>query len=280
MRQMSDSRAALSLITSFALAACGGRATSLGAIGGAGGDSEAGGAASALGGAGSPLAGDGAAPSAGASCDSWVPGGSAGAASPEAGADAGDAASTAGSTGSSGSAGEAGLGTAGGSADACSSRTWTASASVSCAPDGGCPGWPTQPQTAAQAIDGDPSTRYTTGRAQTGNEEFVVSFPATVTLNGISLSSVDFGTGENDGPALYAVEYSTDSVLFMPFEPPIMGSGLEALPTPYTGGWFGSNELSIPFPATSMRAIRVKQTGTKGWWWSIREFGVAGCRSD
>jgi F5/8 type C domain len=175
----------------------------------------------------------------------------------------------------------AGAGTGGGPVDACSNMTWNASASVLCVQtyrDQECPGWANDPQDPAQAIDGDPNTRYASGGAQTGNEEFVVTFPALLTLSGISLTSALFGDVD-DGPARYAVEYSTDGASFMSFDPPLVGSGSEALPIPSTDAR-GSNKLSIPFPATTMKAVKFKQTGTKGNWWSIREFTLDGCKAD
>jgi hypothetical protein len=274
MREMGGSPVALALIISLGIAAaCGGRATSDGpSTNGAAGASNA---TSVIGGAGSLLDSSGA-PNGGAPAPARAGGGSGGnSASPEAGSNVGGALSN------GGDIGEAGFGTAGDASDACSNTAWTASASVLCAPQGeDCPGWPTQPQTAAQAIDGDPNTRYTTGRAQAGDEEFVVTFPATVTLAGITLTSVTFGDNGDDGPAMYAVEYSVDGATFAPFDPPLVGSGSEALPIPNTGGLGGSNELSIPFPPTTMKAVKVKQTGTKGLWWSIRELSVRACHVD
>jgi hypothetical protein len=245
--------------------ACGGTTTLGTGVGGDGGD--VGSAGNAQAGANLPTAGAGA----GAVSGGTSGGGTSGSA--EAGGSEGGAVS------GGGVMSVAGAGTGGGPSDACSNTTWTASASVLCVEDQGClGGWANNPQEPAQAIDGDPNTRYTSGRAKTGNEEFVVTFPALVTLAGISLTSCGLGD-INDGPTQYAVEYSTDGASFVSFAPPLVGSGSEALLIPSTDA-FGSNKLSIPFPATTMKAVKIKQTGTTGSWWSIREFTVDGCKAD
>jgi hypothetical protein len=282
MREMS--RPVLSLLASFGLAAaCGGRAvsaarttSSAGADSSLGGAGDVSGGASSIAEAGRPFDAGVALANGGAAGVERAVAGAGGASSPDTSANAGGAVSNGANSG-------AGTGTAGSTSNACSNTTWTATASVLCVPEGeGCPGWPPQPQTPAQAIDGDAQTRYTSGRAQTGNEQFAVTFPALVTLTGISLTSVKFGESGDDGPALYAVEYSTDGVTFTPFDPPLAGSGSgsEALPIPNTGGFAEANELTLSFLATTMKAIKVKQTGSKGFWWSIREFSVAACRTD
>lgn len=152
-----------------------------------------------------------------------------------------------------------------GATTACSRTTWTATATVLCATQAvPCRGWPTNPQMPAQAIDGDMETRYTTGRYQTGLEELVVTFPATVSISGIELISVGHA-GFGEGPAAYSLELSTDGVAFESFTPPLTG--------------LGSTELLIPFPPTTLKAIKVRQTGRKERWWSILELAVKDCDS-
>jgi hypothetical protein len=202
---------------------------------------------------------DGVAPAAGGAV-----GGSSGV--PEVGLEAGSASQLGGApTSNSG-----GQGSAGNPIDACSPTTWSATASALCVPEGEfCFGWAAGPQTPSQAIDGDPKTRYTSGRAQDGTEEFVVTFPATVTISGIAVTA----PYTLDASGAYAVEFSSDGTTFLPFAPPLTGAGLVSDPpwSPVT--------LNLTFPAIAMRAIKLKQTDTSGQrgWWSITEFTVRGC---
>lgn len=106
-------------------------------------------------------------------------------------------------------------------------------------------------------------THYTTGRAQgsMGRENIVLTFTTLVTISGITLMTVL----PNDGPAAYLVEHSMNGTTFTGFTPAIEGTG--------------SDNLTIPFPAQSMRAIRVTQTGTKNpSWWSIHDITISNCR--
>jgi hypothetical protein len=111
------------------------------------------------------------------------------------------------------------------------------------------------------AIDGMPDTRYTTGRMQgsDGPENVVLQFPRLTSLTGLTLL-----TTSGDGPATYLVEYSLDGTTFQGFQPPVVGVGSETTAT--------------SFPATTMVAVRVTQTGVKTTnWWSINELNVVGC---
>lgn len=240
---------AVSALLGVALA-CGGRANhsrasgAAGAAGAAGGASGAGSAGELAGAPPNEAAGEGAE---GSGCHAFCGGGASTAgAAPEAAA--------------LGGADASGAGGAPGPGDACSHTTWTATASALCAPVGeACVGWPGPgDQRPPDAIDGNPRTRYASGDLQNGSEEFVVTFAGPVTISGIALTST-----WDDGPAMYAVEYSTDGVVFMPFEVPLTGPG--------------TDDLSIPFPSTRMKAVKVKQTGTKGQWWSILELVVVDC---
>ncbi|HEX3696169.1 MAG TPA: hypothetical protein VH374_12365 [Polyangia bacterium] len=87
-----------------------------------------------------------------------------------------------------------------------------------------------------------------------------VTFPATVTIRGISLIT----TVADDGPAGYRIEHSDDGVVFTGFNPPVAGTG--------------SDVLTIQFPvATTMHAVRVVQTAGKTHGWCINEFSTIGC---
>ena len=188
-----------------------------------------------------------------------------------AGLGAGAAASGAASGGEAGAGGAATSGAAGtgGAVDGCSNTTWCATGSC-VAVDEFVKFCEADPP--AQAIDGNPLTRYTSGDRQNGTEEFSVLFPTTVTISGIGLT-VPYAL---DAPAAYAVEYSTDGSSFAPFEPPVTGNGTDELTQPSPG----ISLLSIGFPPTAMKAVKVKQTGEKAGWWSILELTVVDCVTD
>jgi hypothetical protein len=110
------------------------------------------------------------------------------------------------------------------------------------------------------AIDGDLSTRYSSGAAQAGPESVTVTFPSTITGSGLWVY-----TTADDGPAMYLVEVSADGTNFTGLMPPASG--------------VGSNDLTVMFAApVQMRALRITQTGSKPLsWWSINEMNVLGC---
>ena len=112
----------------------------------------------------------------------------------------------------------------------------------------------------ANAIDGNTTTRYTTGASQKGTEVVILAFPKPVTLSGINLF-----TKNGDGPLAYLVEQSLDGANFSSFTPARLGAG--------------SDNLTVTFPApTKVLALRISQTGVKPTnWWSIHELTVMGC---
>jgi F5/8 type C domain len=181
----------------------------------------------------------------------------------------------------SGPAGEAGAasdssGGAGGEAPsddrACWPAHWRATASVLCHGDGlQCPGWSNNPQGPAQAIDGDLRTRYTSGDAQQGNEEFVLWFAASVTISGVQVHVPWW----DDAAAGYALEASIDGASFTAFDPPLSGEPQE-LRDPTASG-LGPPYYQISFPPTHLRALKIKQTGAQYGWWSITELTVIDC---
>jgi hypothetical protein len=184
------------------------------------------------------------------------------------------AAGTSGAAGTNGAAGDTGPNDDGGAdvaeaavdigpaqtIDGCDRANWTFTPSVVCTT--GCAGMSNSAKLPANAIDGDPSTRYTTGvyQGSKGPENVVLSFAVPVSLTGITL----YAKSSTDFPAMYLVEYSTDGTTFMGFSPAISGPG--------------ATTLIIPFPGrTTLRAVRITQTGTAPHWWSINELNVAGC---
>jgi hypothetical protein len=141
----------------------------------------------------------------------------------------------------------------------CDRMSWTFTPSVVCTTN--CAGMMDAQKLPSNAIDGDLSTRYTTGIKQgsAGPESVVLSFAAPVTISGIGL----YAKATTDAPNMYKVEYSTDGATFLAFAPPVAGAGLTT--------------LLIPFAKTQLRAIRVTQTGVWPHWWSINEMTVVGC---
>ncbi|HVR00640.1 MAG TPA: discoidin domain-containing protein, partial [Polyangia bacterium] len=147
-------------------------------------------------------------------------------------------------------------GAAGAPADAgppvnyCDRTHWkaTASASYAMAPAG----------PPIQGIDGNLTTRWTSGRPQDGTDYYQVDFGGTVKLTKITLDD----TGDNsagDFPAGYQVYASTDGTTF---------SG-----TAFAMGSGTMSSTVISFPQQTVRAVKIKEIGSRtGIWWSIGEF--------
>ncbi len=107
-----------------------------------------------------------------------------------------------------------------------------------------------------KALDGDYSTRWSTGIAQSAGQYFQVDMKSTKTFSKIALDS----TGDdNDYPRKYEVYVSNDGSNWG--KPIASGSG--------------SGITNIPIRAQSSQYIKVAQTGSDPkFWWSIREFYV------
>jgi len=118
---------------------------------------------------------------------------------------------------------------------------WIASASVGASP--------------ANAIDGNITTRWTTGTGQASGQWFQADMGTTNTFYKIVLDA----TGSSDYPIGYQVNVSNDGVNWG--SPVATGSGSSPITT-------------ITFSAQTARYIRVTQTGSAGNWWSIYEFYV------
>jgi hypothetical protein len=147
-----------------------------------------------------------------------------------------------------------------GGVDPCVRRNWTFIPKFICDTPA-CQDVPASAKNPFGAIDGMPDTRYTTGRMQgsEGPENVVLELPRPASLTGLTLL-----TTSGDGPATYLAEYSLDGTTFQGFQPPAFGAGSET--------------TAISFPATTVLAVRVTQTGVKTTnWWSINELNVVGC---
>lgn len=134
---------------------------------------------------------------------------------------------------------------------------WIASASAT-----------SQWDTTAGAIDGNGSTRWSSGEAQTPGLWFQVNMIIPRSFNSISL---DAGTGSGDYPHAYLVFVSLDGVNW--------GNAIASGDTNSQGS--GSymrygQVINISFPTQLARYIRVVDIGSGGNWWSLYEFNVYG----
>jgi hypothetical protein len=109
------------------------------------------------------------------------------------------------------------------------------------------------------AIDGNISTRWSTGAQQTPGQWFEVDMNGT---NAFYELSLDAGSSSSDYPRGYQVNVSKDGANWG--SPVATGAGTSAL-------------TLITFPNQVARFIRVTQTGSvSGLWWSVHEFNVVG----
>ncbi|HTJ79864.1 MAG TPA: discoidin domain-containing protein [Rariglobus sp.] len=120
---------------------------------------------------------------------------------------------------------------------------WTASAS--------------QPSAAASVLDGNISTRWTSGSSQVGGEWFQIDTGA---LHAFTQVVLDAGPTPTDYPRGYSVTVSNDGANWS--APVATGAGTSAITT-------------IVFPEQVARYVRVTQTGSApGKWWSIHELNL------
>jgi O-glycosyl hydrolase len=135
---------------------------------------------------------------------------------------------------------------AGGAETLLSRSGWTASAS-STSPYGDVP---------ANAIDGDSSTRWSSGHGQSNGDWFQVDMGSPQSFSGLLIDSAantgDFARG-------YQVFVSNDGISW--------GNAIAYGP--------GAGQLAlVVFPTVTARYVRVVQTGGAGNWWSIAEFSA------
>ena len=144
--------------------------------------------------------------------------------------------------------------------DACDRSAWAIVASATCADMTACLGDDPAAVGPAAALDGNPATRYRSGRAQGSGEPetLTVTFPSPVLVDGVTVVSAG-----GEGPA----------VLEVLFQPP--GGPLQRFQPPVTLG--GADRLFISFPPTVVAALQLKQEGSKAAWWSINELSVNDC---
>ena len=87
-----------------------------------------------------------------------------------------------------------------------------------------------------------------------------MKFPGTVKMTSITLNGGGTSNDALDFPGGYALYGSTDGTNFST--------------TPFATGNGSANQTVITFAQQSLKAVKVKQTGTSnsGRWWSIDEF--------
>jgi hypothetical protein len=187
---------------------------------------------------------------------------------------------TGGNAGAGGAAGAGGIGGMGGTSDAGGSSSagaggsvaaakcgdhpiptntqWVASASAECSPT--CAD-PTGPFPASQAIDGNADTRFSSGKAQSGDEYFQIDLGAVATLNQLSINTVPAG----DFTQHYQIKAAASA------------DGLTAAPVlADAAGTAGTMNISLN-QTVNAQVVRIYQTGTTSSWWSINEITI-GCQ--
>jgi hypothetical protein len=108
-----------------------------------------------------------------------------------------------------------------------------------------------------KAVDGDPATRWTTGRPMQGGEWFMLDMGSERTIKRVIL---DCGRSDGDYPRGYEVYVSSSRTKLG--QPVAKGEGKNAL-------------TEITFPPASGRYVKIVQTGkAEGLYWSIHELRV------
>ncbi|HWZ91262.1 MAG TPA: discoidin domain-containing protein, partial [Polyangiaceae bacterium] len=127
--------------------------------------------------------------------------------------------------------------------------TWTVTASNSSPAD-----------IPAHAIDGDLTTRWSSGKDQAGDEWLQLDFSADVTVTKVTLK---LGTNTNDYPRTYKTRL-TDTPNNLAATAQVMGNGQSGVDTAMT--------FSAP---TTGRYLLITQGGTAtGLWWSVAEISA------
>jgi hypothetical protein len=105
------------------------------------------------------------------------------------------------------------------------------------------------------AIDGNLSTRWSTGKAQHDSQGFIVSWPGDRTIGRLRM---EVGPSTNDYPRTCGiwVKDTVGTVTFVNCVPDVNGN------------------VDVSFAPIPASKIEVWQWGTSSWWWSIAEFNV------
>lgn len=102
---------------------------------------------------------------------------------------------------------------------------------------------------AANAVDDDPGTRWSTGRAQRPGDELVVDLGEPVAARSLVLDA-----GGGDWPRGYEVSVSTDGSTWS--DPVAEGAGAGSVTT-------------VALPGDEVRAVRIRLTADADVWWSV-----------
>ncbi|WP_220136715.1 discoidin domain-containing protein [Streptomyces himalayensis] len=129
---------------------------------------------------------------------------------------------------------------------ALSRAAWTANASVT--ESGSSP---------ANALDGNTTTRWSTGTGQATGQSYQIDLGTTRTFNRLLL---DAHTSTGDYPRTYRIEVSTDGANWT---------------TAATGNGTGAAVLA-QFPVQTARHLKIALTGSSTSWWSIHELNLYG----
>jgi hypothetical protein len=132
----------------------------------------------------------------------------------------------------------------GASSDYCDRSRWIVASSAASSLD-----------PAPNAIDADPTTRWSSGRDMDGTDWFTVDFGGTVKISSITMELANYDQG--DYPDSYAIYGSTDGVKFSN--------------SSFTNS-SGSDDETKSFSTQTLRAVKIKQTGSnRGHAWSIND---------
>jgi hypothetical protein len=133
----------------------------------------------------------------------------------------------------------------GSSANYCDQSRWTVTASSSSAQD-----------PPLNATDDFGISRWTSGRNQDGTDWFNVDFGGFVTMSNMTLTNGNYDP--NDYPKKVELYASNDGVTFET--------------TPFASKDGTVDQTVITFAPRTMRAVRLKEVGSRSNWWSIHEF--------
>jgi O-glycosyl hydrolase len=127
------------------------------------------------------------------------------------------------------------------------------------------PGWMKLPhvgEPTSNALDGDITTRWSSGSGQTSGQWFQVDMQTAQTFSSFSMDS---GNSTGDYAHGYQVFVSNDGTNWG---------------TAIASGTGSSQLITVSFPIQTARYIRVVQTASAGNWWSIAEFNVYDSQSN
>jgi hypothetical protein len=112
--------------------------------------------------------------------------------------------------------------------------------------------------TAPLGVDGNLTTRFTTGSNATAGEWLEVNMGKPTTFSLMTMDTYGGGPGCTDEARAYAVYVSSDGSAWTPLA---MGTGSSAI-------------VTTPFATQTAQYIQIQLTQTLGPWWSIAELNV------